>query len=55
MLLVLSIILFYKTEKPLRKLSKDIVFSIYYSIDIAYLVPLGITSISIGVAIYINI
>jgi hypothetical protein len=55
MLLVLSIILFYKIEKPLRKLGKDVVFSIYYSINIACLVLLGITSISIRVAIYINI
>jgi hypothetical protein len=55
MLLVLGIILFYKIEKPLKKLGKDIVFSIYYSIDIACLVLLKITSISIGVTIYINI
>jgi hypothetical protein len=55
MLLVLGIILFYKIEKPLRKLSKDIVFSIYYSINIAYLVLFRITNISIRVAIYINI
>jgi hypothetical protein len=55
MLLVLSIILFYKIEKPLRKLGKDIVFSICYSINIAYLVLLRITSVSIRVTIYINI
>jgi hypothetical protein len=55
MLLVLSIILFYRIEKPFKKLSKDIVFSIYYSINMAYLVLLRITSISIRVAIYINI
>jgi hypothetical protein len=55
MLLVLGIILFYKTEKPFRKLGKDIVFSIYYSIDIACLVLLRITSVSIEVAVYINI
>jgi hypothetical protein len=55
MLLVLGIILFYRIEKPFRKLGKDIVFSICYNIDMAYLVPLKITSISIGVAIYINI
>jgi hypothetical protein len=55
MLLVLSIILFYKIEKPFKKLGKDIVFSIYYNINIAYLVLLRITSVSIGVTIYINI
>jgi hypothetical protein len=55
MLLVLSIILFYKIEKPLEKLGKDMVFSICYSIDIACLVLLRITSISVGVTIYINI
>ena len=55
MLLVLGIILFYKIEKPLRKLGKDIVFNIYYNINIAYLVLFRITNVSIRVTIYINI
>ena len=55
MLLVLSIILFYKTEKPLGKLGEDMVFSICRSIDVAYLVLLGITSVGVEVAVYINI
>jgi hypothetical protein len=55
MLLVLGIILFRRIEKPLRKLGEDIVFSIYRSIDVAYLVLLGITGVNIRVAVYINI
>jgi hypothetical protein len=55
MLLILDIILFYRTEKPLGKLGEDIVFSICRSINVAYLVLLGITSIGVGVAVYINI
>ena len=55
MLLVLGIILFYRIEKPLRKLGEDVVFSICRSIDVACLVLLGITSVSVRVAIYINI
>jgi hypothetical protein len=47
--------LFYKIEKPLGKLGKDIVFSIYYSINIAYLVLFRIININIEVIIYINI
>jgi hypothetical protein len=55
MLLVLGIILFYRTEKPLGKLGEDMVFSICRSIDVAYLVLLRITGVGVGVAIYINI
>jgi hypothetical protein len=55
MLLVLGIILFYRIEKPLGKLGEDIVFSIYYSIDMACLVLLGITSVGVRVTVYINI
>jgi hypothetical protein len=55
MLLVLGIILFYRTEKPLGKLGEDVVFSICRSIDVACLVLLGIISVSIRVAVYINI
>jgi hypothetical protein len=55
MLLVLGIILFYRTEKPLGKLGEDVVFSICRSIDVACLVLLGITGVSVRVAVYINI
>jgi hypothetical protein len=55
MLLVLGIILFRRTEKPLRKLGEDVVFSICRNIDVAYLVLLGITGVGVGVAVYINI
>jgi hypothetical protein len=55
MLLILGIILFRRTEKPLGKLGEDIVFSICRSIDVAYLVLLRITGVSVGVAVYINI
>jgi hypothetical protein len=55
MLLVLGIILFYRIKKPLGKLSEDIVFSICYSINVACLVLLRITSVGIRVAVYINI
>jgi hypothetical protein len=55
MLLVLGIILFYRIEKPLKKLGEDVVFSICHSIDVACLVLLGITSVGIRVTIYVNI
>jgi hypothetical protein len=55
MLLVLGIILFYRIKKPLGKLGEDIVFSIYRSIDMACLVLLRITSVSVGVTVYVNI
>jgi hypothetical protein len=55
MLLVLGIILFRRIKKPLGKLGEDIVFSICRSIDVVYLVLLGITSVGVGVAVYINI
>jgi hypothetical protein len=55
MLLVLGIILFHRIEKPLGKLGEDIVFSICRSIDMACLVLLGITSVGVEVAVYINI
>jgi hypothetical protein len=55
MLLVLGIVLFYRTEKPLGKLGEDIVFSICRNIDVAWLIPLGITGVVIRVAVYINI
>jgi hypothetical protein len=55
MLLVLGIILFRRIKKPLRKLGEDIVFSICRSINVVYLVLLGITSVGVGVAVYINI
>jgi hypothetical protein len=55
MLLILGIILFRRIEKPLGKLGEDVVFSICRSIDVAYLVLLGITGVGVRVAIYINI
>jgi hypothetical protein len=55
MLLILGIILFHRTEKPLEKLGEDIVFSICRNIDVACLVLLGITSVGVRVAIYVNI
>jgi hypothetical protein len=55
MLLILGIILFRRIKKPLGKLGEDVVFSICRSIDVAYLVLLGITGVSVRVAIYINI
>jgi hypothetical protein len=55
MLLVLGIILFCRIEKPLGKLGEDVVFSIYRSIDVAYLVLLRITGVGVRVAVYVNI
>jgi hypothetical protein len=56
MLLILGIVLFRRTEKPLGKLGEDVVFSICRSIDVvAWLIPLGITGVVVGVAVYVNI